>query len=100
MKETPDVIITDYNMPEGSGQYLIGRLKGVPLLKDIPVIVLTGESGRTSRDFALERRFLGEYGAAAFLSKPVDLDILLGALSEHIAIDPEVWRTASKLRRR
>jgi len=100
MKETPDVIITDYNMPEGSGQYLIGRLKGVPLLKDIPVILLTGESGRNSRDFALERRFLGEYGAAAFLSKPVDLDVLLGALSEHIAIDPEVWGTAAKLRRR
>jgi CheY-like chemotaxis protein len=100
MKETPDVIITDYNMPEGSGQYLIGRLKGTPLLKDIPVIMLTGESGGTSRDFALERRFLGEYGAAAFLSKPVDLDVLLGALSEHIAIDPEVRRTASRLRRR
>jgi CheY-like chemotaxis protein len=100
MKETPDVIITDYNMPEGSGQYLLGRLKGVPLLKDIPVIVLTGESGGMSRDFALERRFLGEYGAAAFLSKPVDLDVLLGTLSKYIAIDPEVWRTASKLRRR
>ena len=100
MKEVPDVIITDYHMPEGSGQYLVGRLKGTPLLKDIPVIMLTGASIGNSRDFALERRFLGEYGASAFLSKPVDLDVLLGALSEHIAIDPEVMRTASKLRRR
>jgi CheY-like chemotaxis protein len=100
MKEIPDVIITDYHMPEGSGQYLVGRLKGTPLLKDIPVIMLTGASIGNSRDFALERRFLGEYGASAFLSKPVDLDVLLGALSEHIAIDPEVMRTASKLRRR
>ncbi len=100
MKETPDVIVTDYHMPEGSGQYLLGRLRGMPLLKDIPVILLTGASAGMNRDFALERRFLGEYGAAAFLSKPVDLDVLLGALSEHIAIDPEVRRTASKLRRR
>lgn len=100
MKDIPDVIITDYHMPEGSGQYLLGRLRGTPLLKDIPVIMLTGARIGNDRDFALERRFLGEYGAAAFLSKPVDLDVLLNALSEHIAIDPEVWRTASKLRRR
>jgi len=100
MKEQPNVIITDYNMPEGSGQYLIGRLKGTPLLKDIPVIMLTGASVGVNRDFALERRFRGEYGAAAFLSKPVDLDVLLGALAEHIAIDPEVLRNAAKLRRR
>jgi CheY-like chemotaxis protein len=100
MKEVPEVIITDYHMPEGSGQYLLGRLKGTPLLKDIPVIMLTGARIGNDRDFALERRFLGEYGAAAFLAKPVDLDALLGALAEHIAIDPEVWRTASKLRRR
>jgi CheY-like chemotaxis protein len=100
MKEVPDVIITDYHMPEGSGQYLLGRLKGTPLLKDIPVIMLTGARIGNDRDFALERRFLGEYGAAAFLAKPVDLDVLLSALAEHIVIDPEVWRTASKLRRR
>ena len=100
MKETPDVIITDYHMPEGSGEYLLRRLRDAPILNDIPVILLTGASAGMSRDFALERRFLGEYGAAAFLSKPVDLDVLLGALSEHIEIDPEVRRTASKLRRR
>jgi len=100
MKEIPDVIITDYHMPEGSGQYLLGRLKGTPLLKDIPVIMLTGARIGNDRDFALERRFLGEYGASAFLSKPVDLDVLLDALSEHIPIDPEVRQTAAKLRRR
>jgi CheY-like chemotaxis protein len=100
MKEVPDVIITDYHMPEGSGQYLLGRLKGTPLLKDVPVIMLTGARIGNDRDFALERRFLGEYGAAAFLAKPVDLDVLLGALSEHIDIDPDVLRTATKLRRR
>ncbi|HUL08183.1 MAG TPA: response regulator [Candidatus Acidoferrum sp.] len=100
MKEVPDVIITDYHMPEGSGQYLLGRLKGTPMLKDIPVIMLTGARIGNDRDFALERRFLGEYRAAAFLSKPVDLDVLLGVLSDHIAIDPEVARNAAKLRRR
>lgn len=100
MKEVPDVIITDYHMPEGSGQYLLGRLKGTPLLKDIPVIMLTGARIGNDRDFALERRFLGEYRAAAFLSKPVEFDVLLGALAEHVAIDPEILSSASRLRRR
>ncbi|MGH6927836.1 MAG: response regulator, partial [Dongiaceae bacterium] len=80
MREMPQVIITDYHMPEGSGDYLIGRLRAVPALKAIPVIVLTGASGGTNRDYALERRFLGEYGVSAFLSKPLKFEALLEAL--------------------
>ena len=100
MKSMPDVVVTDHLMPEGSGEYLMARLRAVPALRAMPVIVLTSASAGLKRDFALERRFLGEYGAAAFLQKPVELDVLLNALSEHILIDPEVWRTASKMRRR
>jgi CheY-like chemotaxis protein len=100
MKEMPDLIITDYRMPEGSGDYLMARLRAVPVLENIPIIVVTGESGGSQRDYALERRFRGEFGVAAFLSKPVDFGALLTALSHHIEIDAEVWRTASRLRRR
>lgn len=100
MKEMPQVVITDYRMPEGSGEYLIGRLRAVPALKAIPVIVLTGASGGTNRDYALERRFLGEYGVSAFLSKPLKFEALLEALARHIEIDATVWRKASALRQR
>lgn len=100
MKEMPQVVITDYRMPEGSGEYLIGRLRAVPALKAIPVIVLTGASRGTNRDYALERRFLGEYGVSAFLSKPLKFEALLEALARHIEIDATVWRKASALRQR
>ena len=100
MKETPDVIVTDYHMPEGSGDYLVARLRAVPVLKSIPVIVLTSASGGFKRDYALERRFLGEYGVSAFLSKPLKFDDLLEALARHIVLDPTVWRQASALRQR
>jgi CheY-like chemotaxis protein len=100
MKEMPQVIITDYRMPEGSGDYLIARLRAVPALKAIPVIVLTGASGGTNRDYALERRFLGEYGVSAFLSKPLKFEALLEALSRHIDLDATVWQKASALRQR
>jgi adenylate cyclase len=100
MREPPQVIITDYRMPEGSGEYLIGRLRAVPALRTIPIIVLTAASGGLKRDHALERRFLGEYGVSAFLSKPLKFDELLGALSRHIEFDPTVWRQAAALRQR
>jgi CheY-like chemotaxis protein len=100
MKETPDVIVTDYHMPEGSGDYLVARLRAVPILRAIPVIVLTSASGGFKRDYALERRFLGEYGVSAFLSKPLKFEDLLEALARHVVLDPTVWRQASALRQR
>ena len=100
MKEPPQAIVTDYRMPEGSGEYLIGRLRAVPTLSAIPVIVLTAASGGFKRDHALERRFLGEYGVSAFLGKPLKFDELLEALARHIDFDPTVWRKASALRQR
>jgi len=100
VKELPDIVITDYLMPDGSGEYLIGRLRAVPALQNIPVILLTSASSDRRRDFALERRFLGEYGAAGFLSKPVNFDGLLDTLARHIEFDDRVWRQARMLRRR
>jgi CheY-like chemotaxis protein len=100
MKEPPQVIVTDYRMPEGSGEYLIGRLRAAPALSGIPIIVLTGASGGLKRDYALERRFLGEYGVSAFLSKPLKFEEMLEALARHIDFDPTVWRKASALRQR
>jgi CheY-like chemotaxis protein len=99
MKEMPAAVITDYRMPEGSGEYLIGRLRAVPALKGVPVIVLTAASGGQKRDFALERRFLGEYRVGAFLSKPLVFSELLDALARHIEIDAKVLREAKMLMR-
>jgi CheY-like chemotaxis protein len=99
MKEMPDAVVTDYRMPEGSGEYLIGRLRAVPALKGVPVIVVTAASGGLKRDFALERRFLGEYRVGAFLSKPLVFGELLDALARHIEIDAKILREAKMLMR-
>ena len=99
MKSMPDVVITDHLMPEGSGEYLMARLRAVPALRAMPVIVLTGASAGLKRDFALERRFLGEYRVGAFLSKPLVFGDLLDALSRHIEIDAQALRDAKMLLR-
>lgn len=45
-RENPDVILLDVTMPVMDGVECLSRLKADPLLKDIPVIMLTAEAGK------------------------------------------------------
>lgn len=75
-----DVILLDFEMPNGQGDYVLRRLKDNPVTKDIPVIMITGK-----KDRILERRVLN-MGAEKFMNKPPDFDELLNELSKHINI--------------
>lgn len=66
----PQVIICDYEMPQGRGDYVLRRLKESPATRDIPVIVLTGHTGH-----ALERKMYN-LGAHSFLNKPCSWETL------------------------
>lgn len=79
-----DLIVTDYMMPNYSGDYLLVRLKGAEQTKNIPVIVLTGRSNGLRKDFPLERELLGRRGAAAFLTKPMNFDHLLEVARRYV----------------
>jgi len=75
--QTVSAIILDYEMPNGHGDYVLGRLKNNPVTKDIPVIVLTGV-----KDKFLERRLISQ-GASKFFNKPPIFDLLIGELQLH-----------------
>ncbi len=66
-KEIPDLIITDWEMPEMSGIDLIKRLKDNALTRDIPVIMCTGAM-TTSENLKIAL----EAGAIDYVRKPVD----------------------------
>lgn len=77
-----NVILLDYAMPNGQGDYVLDRLKDNAVTRDIPVIVLTGKHDR-----ALERKMMN-LGAARFMTKPFEFDELLAELRKHIDVLP------------
>jgi CheY-like chemotaxis protein len=84
--ENPDLIITDQNMPEMSGEQLIVKLKSDEATKDIPVVVITGQKVNGQEDMWLKREIVGRRGAVAYLTKPVNFDELVGVLGQYIRI--------------
>jgi DNA-binding response OmpR family regulator len=75
-KHEPDLILLDLGLPAGDGFVVMDRLKAVPALAIIPVIVVSGRSGAANRERALKA------GAKAFLEKPVDNAELLAVIRQ------------------
>ncbi len=86
LTERPDVIITDYKMPEISGERLLMNLKYNDMTKNIPVIMVTGVTIGGGEDYALKRQVLGPGGAVSFMNKPLDFEALLMELRRHIRL--------------
>ena len=64
--QSPDLVITDYKMPQMDGAEFIRRFRELPSSVDVPVIVITVYEERSFRLRALEA------GATDFLHSPVD----------------------------
>jgi CheY-like chemotaxis protein len=67
----PDLIVMDLNLPKLDGWEATRRLKSQPDTKHIPIIALTVETSRASRDAA------NAAGCDAFLVKPIVFDELI-----------------------
>jgi two-component system KDP operon response regulator KdpE len=73
-KHMPDLIILDLGLPAGDGFLVIERLKLVPALALIPIIIVSGRTGLPNQELAVEA------GVKAFLEKPVDNAELLAVI--------------------
>ena len=62
----PDLIITDYRMPDINGVELIKQIRARSACQDIPIMMITVVSEKSVRYDALEA------GATAFLTRPID----------------------------
>ncbi len=82
IKNRPNLIICDFFIGDSLGTSVVGQLKGRSETKDIPVFVI---SGHASGSDLLTNDFK-EIGAEAFFAKPLDFDLLLENIAEHIEV--------------
>ena len=73
-----DLILLDVKMPGMSGYELHERIKDMPVCHEVPVIYLTGLTHPDE-----EKKGLGT-GAADFLTKPCETDILLARVENRL----------------
>jgi putative two-component system response regulator len=88
MREKPDLILLDVEMPDMDGFEVIDRIRQNPALERIPVIFLTA-----NRDAETEVKGL-EAGARDFIVKPVEKSILLHRIELHIRL--AVWQSQTE----
>jgi YesN/AraC family two-component response regulator len=86
----PDVVVTDVKMPNGDGYELCHRIKRNIDTENIPVIVLTSESTQQSAEQAMECE------ADRFLSKPLNVTLLRGAIEQSLKVRRNILSRARR----
>ncbi|MCW3466674.1 ATP-binding response regulator [Chitinophaga nivalis] len=86
LTEKPDLVITDSVMPGIDGTALLRYLRGIAAYKDLPVIVVTGDTLEIDNEGLLINKIgtLLESGATDCLVKPYDFNDLEDLLLRHL----------------
>ncbi|MFL6692386.1 MAG: response regulator transcription factor [Ramlibacter sp.] len=79
----PDLILLDVVLPDADGFDILARLRQHPVLKDVPVIMLTGKATREAvlRGIAT--------GADGYITKPFEPHALLRAVRTVLGLPDE-----------
>ena len=78
-EESPDLIILDLILPKLDGKLVLEGLKEDDNTQDIPVLIISAKSDKTSIENCLKT------GAADYLVKPIERNELLKAVKKLIA---------------
>jgi two-component system chemotaxis response regulator CheY len=79
MSEPVDLIICDWNMPEGNGLQVLRMLRADPRFEKIPFLMLTAEAYRENVLAAMQA------GVSDYVIKPFTADILFSKISEIVS---------------
>jgi len=81
----PLAVILDVDMPGGGGLSALARIKSDPHMRNLPVMMLTGERSTEVVLSAMEK------GANDYMVKPFDPDTLLERVSRMVKSSTMVW---------
>src|ERR1043166_6477587 len=81
-KESPHLILLDVTMPIMDGVEMLTKLKSDPLLKSIPVMMLTAEGGR---DHVLK---IAKIGVRDYIVKPFKEEVLIEKSKRIVDLQP------------
>ena len=84
MREQPDIIIMDIQLPEVSGLEVTRRLKENPAFSHIPVIALTAYAMKGDKEKIIEA------GCDAYLLKPIDTRELPRKVAEMLLLSKKM----------
>jgi CheY-like chemotaxis protein len=82
LRDPPDVLLTDINMPRMSGQQLCTELQLRLPGRTFPIFVMTSMTERENRDWT------ENIPNTALLEKPVSMRMLIADLARRFAADP------------
>lgn len=82
-REKPNLIILDVTMPVMDGVEALSKLKADPLLKDIPVIMLTAEAGKEN---VIK---IARIGIRDYIIKPFTEQLIVERISRVIDLQPK-----------
>ena len=74
----PALILLDNRLPDTNGEQVLRQLAATPATAAIPVVILSGDSGRVTVSELLAA------GAADFLAKPFDVHQLLAVIRRYL----------------
>lgn len=77
-RETPDVILLDYMMPQMNGLEVLAKIRESGPTRNIPVIMVTARAEAEAVVEALDS------GADDYVTKPIDFDVLRARMETHI----------------
>jgi DNA-binding response OmpR family regulator len=75
-KALPDLILLDIMMPAVNGYQVCRELKEDPATSPVPILMVTAKSQESDRFWGMEA------GADAYITKPFEMDELIGKIRE------------------
>lgn len=78
VEEKPELILLDLGLPDIDGQTLVGLIRRIPELHDVPLVAVTAWPEATAREMAQA------YGCNGYISKPIDTRAFPDQIAKYI----------------